>query len=49
MYDSLLITTGSKNKKLDFGLDNEDVNQSILYLRDIEETKKIKKSYRYSQ
>tara|TARA_Y100001970_G_scaffold162264_1_gene198379 strand:+ start:3534 stop:4784 length:1251 start_codon:yes stop_codon:yes gene_type:complete len=43
-YDSLLITTGSKNKKLNFGNDNEDLNNNILYLRDIEDSKKIKKA-----
>ena len=44
IYDSLLIATGSKNKKLDFGEDKEDINQSILYLRNIEESKKIKEA-----
>ena len=44
IYDSLLITTGSKNKKLNFGENNEDLNKSILYLRDIEESKRIKEA-----
>ncbi len=44
IYDTLLITTGSKNKKLNFGEDKKDLNESILYLRDIEESKKIKKA-----
>ena len=43
-YDSLLITTGSKNKKLNFGENKKDLNDSILYLRDIEESKNIKRA-----
>jgi len=41
-YDSLLIATGSKNKKLNFGENANDINNSILYLRNIEDSKKIK-------
>ena len=43
-YDSLLIATGSKNKKLNFGENNNDINNSILYLRNIDDSKKIKKA-----
>ena len=32
-YDNLLITTGSKNKKLNLGVDQQDNSDSILYLR----------------
>ena len=43
-YDNLLITTGSKNKKLNFGVDQQDISDSILYLRNIEDSKRIKES-----
>ena len=43
-YDNLLITTGSKNKELNFGVDQQDISDSILYLRNIEDSKRIKES-----
>ncbi len=42
-YDSLLIATGSKNRKLNYEKANQDINDSILYLRNIQDSKKIKK------
>ena len=42
-YDSLLIATGSKNRKLSFSQGKQNLNDNILYLRNIEDSKKIKK------
>ena len=41
-YDKLLITTGSKNRILNFRNVNKDIISEILYLRNIEESEKIR-------
>ena len=41
-YDSLLIATGSKNRQLSYDKENQDIKDNILYLRNIEDSKKIK-------
>lgn len=43
-YETLLIATGSINKKLNFGKNNNDINESIQYLRNIDDSKKIKEA-----
>ena len=43
-YETLLIATGSKNKMLNLGESEDDINNSILYLRNIEDSKKIKQA-----
>ena len=41
-YDKLLITTGSKNRKLNNDIISKEISDNIIYLRNIEDSKKIK-------
>ena len=48
-YNKLLITTGSKNKIINFKNIDNNISSEILYLRSIEESKKIKNKIKSSK
>ena len=48
-YDKLLIATGSKNRELHFSVNLDLIENDILYLRSIEDSKKIKQKIEQSK
>lgn len=48
-YDKLLIATGSKNKKLNINKLMQDIDKEIIYLRNINDSQKIKKKLKLAK